>query len=33
VFQAEMSIDGQAPEKVALPTTFTTRRLEPFWKY
>ncbi len=33
VFEAELSIDGKLVEKAKLPTNFTTRRHELFWKY
>lgn len=33
IFQAEISIDGVKTETASLPTDFTTRRHELFWKY
>ncbi len=33
IFNAEIYIDGDKAETVKLPTDFTTRRLELFWKY
>jgi hypothetical protein len=33
VFEAELIIDGKTVEKAKLPTSFTTRRHELFWKY
>jgi hypothetical protein len=33
IFNAEIYIDGDKVETVKLPTDFTTRRLELFWKY
>jgi hypothetical protein len=33
IFNAEIYIDGDKIETVKLPTDFTTRRLELFWKY
>ncbi len=33
VFEAELSIDGKIVEKAKLPTNYTTRRHELFWKY
>jgi len=32
-FDAELYVDGQKVETAKLPTSFTTRRLEIFWKY
>ena len=32
-FEAELYIDGEKVETAKLPTDFTTRRLELFWKY
>ena len=33
VLVAEVSVDGQAPEIVELPTNITRRRYAPFWRY
>ncbi|AHM63169.1 ADP-ribosylation/crystallin J1 [Flammeovirgaceae bacterium 311] len=33
VFNAELYIDGEKVETAALPTSYTTRRYEMFWKY
>lgn len=33
VFEAELTIDDKKVEKARLPTNYTTRRLELFWKY
>jgi len=33
VFEAELYLDGKKIETAKLPTDFTTRRLELFWKY
>lgn len=33
VIEMEMSIDDSAPEKILMPTSFTTRKLEIAWKY
>jgi hypothetical protein len=33
VFQTEVWLDGKKIESPALPTEFTTRRLEVCWKY
>jgi hypothetical protein len=33
VFQTELYIDGKKIETATLPTSYTTRRYELFWKY
>lgn len=33
VLVAEVSVDGQAPEVVELPTDHARRRFAPFWRY
>ena len=33
IFEAELFIDGKKVETAKLPTNYTTRRLELFWKY
>jgi hypothetical protein len=33
VFEAELYIDGEKTETAKLPTSYTTRRHELFWKY
>lgn len=33
IFNVTLNIDGKDAETVVLPTDFTTRRFDPFWKY